>query len=265
MRVFFIWLALCKMPIKEKRILLNNQGLLINEYENNNRNISLKDVEIYEKKLSNIGVKLLTPVDKEYLIAFSNFDDRPIILYAKGNSGLLMKKGVAIVGSRNCNKYGESVTKSCALKISSFGETIISGGARGVDRIAHETSLSKSNPTICVLGSGFNKPYPFEHRFLYERIAENGLLLSEYPVDLQARKYFFPERNRLIAMLSKIVIVTQASKKSGSLSTATYAVDMGIDLMAFPNSIFDCESEGSNQLIQMRAQMINNVNEIFTY
>lgn len=253
------------MSLREKRTLLVNPDKLISEYHKDNRGISIDLVRKIDESMYNSAIRILTWSDGVFRKAFSDFDDAPLLVYCKGDISLLERKAFAVVGSRNCNEYGERLTKGVVEKLSKMNESIISGGARGVDRIAHENALLMETPTICVLGGGFNHLYPAEHSILFNEISKKGLLLSEYNPNLSPRRYFFPERNRIIAMLSKSVIVTQASERSGSLSTATWAIEYGRDVMTFPGDIFNPEFRGNHQLIQMGATLLSSFDDILSY
>lgn len=263
MRYFYMWLALNSMKITEKRTLLNDEDSIKYAFNKEGRFKNLDYFKRMEDSYLKEGIKILTPLDEEYNFAFKEYDHRPIVIYAKGNTSLLKIKGYAVVGSRKCNSYGEYVTREIVCELVKKNEVVVSGGAYGVDTIAHKTALQNNGKTICVLGSGFNKLYPSCNKNLFNEIKERGLLLSEYPINMGPRKYFFPERNRIIAMLSKKVVVTQASEKSGSLITATLALDIGCDVLAVPCNITEVEYSGTNQLIQMGASIITKREDLF--
>ena len=196
-------------------------------------------------------VGILTKSNKEYYLLFkekASLCDIDI-LYYKGDLSLLKTKSVAIVGTRRPDAYGKRVTEQFASEIASNGVTIISGLAAGVDGIAHEKALEVGGKTIAVLGGGFNHIYPPFHAALAERIAREGLLLSEYAPQTLPSSFHFPVRNRIIAGLSDAVLITQAGEKSGSMHTKNYAIDYGKDLFVIPADITREESKGTNGIL----------------
>jgi len=198
-------------------------------------------------------VGILTKSNREYYEIFKQ--KAPLcdidILYYKGDLSLLKTKSIAIVGTRRPDVYGKRVTEEFASEIASAGVTIISGLAAGVDGIAHEKALEVAGKTIAVLGGGFNHIYPPFHAALAERIAKEGLLLSEYPPQTLPSAFHFPIRNRIIAGLADAVLITQAGQKSGSMHTKNYAVDFGKDLFIVPADITREASKGTNEILSV--------------
>ncbi|HEX2965976.1 MAG TPA: DNA-processing protein DprA, partial [Syntrophorhabdaceae bacterium] len=146
--------------------------------------------------------------------------------------------------------------------ISSLGITVVSGFARGIDSASHKGALKESGKTVAVLGCGLDICYPPENRRLYDAIAGEGLLITEYAPGEKPLRYHFPERNRIIAGLSKGVLVIEASQKSGSLITARLGLEYGRDVMAVPGSVFRDEYKGANTLIKQGARLIEDINDI---
>lgn len=180
----------------------------------------------------------------------------PLVLFYEGNLSLLGRPAVGIVGSRNNSLYGERVTKELSLSIAKIGGVIVSGGARGVDAIAHGQALLENGKTICVLGNGLDISYPKENESLFKKIKVQGLLLSEYPKGYGPKKWTFPMRNKIIAALSDIIIVTEAAEKSGSLHTASYGEEINRRLYSVPSPIFSITGKGTNALIEMGARIL---------
>ena len=178
-----------------------------------------------------------------------NISDAPLALYCAGDISLLNRDCVAVVGARKCSEYGRQV----ALKI---GETLakndivtVSGMAEGIDASAHLGALKVGGKTIAVLGSGVDVCYPRCNKNLYDRIIDEGLIISEYPLGTKPKPFYFPRRNRIISAISKAVTVVEASSGSGSLITAEIAAEQGKEIIAVPGNINSTFSLGCNKLI----------------
>jgi len=209
-------------------------------------------------------IKALIAVNPNYLlIGEENYPNKlydmdwpPLVLFYEGDLSLLERPSIGIVGSRNHSLYGEKVTKELALSIAKIGGVIVSGGARGVDAIAHSSALLENGKTICVLGNGLDISYPKENTFLFKEIKMQGLLLSEYPMGYGPKKWTFPMRNKIIAALSDFIIVTEAAEKSGSLHTASYGEEINRRIYSVPSPIFSITGKGTNALIEMGARIL---------
>jgi len=171
------------------------------------------------------------------------------LLFASGNPELMKSPCVAVVGSRKAGEYGLAAAKEMAGGIAQYGYTIVSGMAGGIDTAAHMAALQAGGNTIAVLGCGVDVCYPAANRALYRDLLEKGLILSEFEPGTIPRNYNFPLRNRIIAGLSRAVIVAEAAKNSGSLITVNHALEMGVPVFAVPGSIFEKNCIGTNQLI----------------
>jgi DNA processing protein len=173
---------------------------------------------------------------------------------------------IAIVGTRSMTQYGKNITYQLASTLAKAGVTIVSGLARGIDGIAHRAALDAGGRTIAVLGSSLDKEniYPIEHQAMAREIlATGGALISEYAPGTPTQKWFFPERNRIIAALSRIVIVTESGPKGGALITAARAKELGRTVMAVPGNISSKYSSGPHQLIQAGAIPVFSIADIF--
>lgn len=190
----------------------------------------------YVKYMEKYCIEMVTIIDKDYPKSLKNIYDAPVVLYYKGNKQLLNNnKVIAIVGCRNCSKYGENVSSKFAYDLSKQGICIISGMAKGIDSKAHLGALKQKGKTIAVLGSGLDRIYPSENLKLYNEIIENeGLILSEYVIGTNANKLNFPARNRIISGLSDGVLVVEAKEKSGTLITVDFALEQGKDVFVVP-------------------------------
>jgi DNA processing protein len=199
------------------------------------------------------GVRVLRLGRPGYPRRLTQLTDPPPVLFVRGRLELLRRRCVALVGARRHTAYGAEATELLADGLSARGEIIVSGLARGIDGIAHRAALRGG--TIAVLGSGIDVPYPREHAALFERIAADGLLVSEFPPGEPAFKQNFPRRNRIIAALAQGVVVVEATERSGSLITADHALDLGRDLLAVPGPIGRPTSVGTNDLLKTGAEL----------
>jgi DNA processing protein len=176
---------------------------------------------------------------------------RPPVLFARGDLSLLDLIGIAVVGSRTASQYGLDVAADLADAVVRAGGCVISGLALGIDAAAHRAALDADGPTIGVLGCGVDVVYPRQNGELQRRIAASGLLLSELLPGEPPRKYQFPWRNRIIAALSKVVVVAEAGETSGAIITAGHAIEYGVDTFAVPNAIDRPNSAGIMRLFGM--------------
>lgn len=180
-----------------------------------------------------------------------NIPDAPLVIYCKGNLNLLDSFSISVVGSRKNSPYGRRVTEYFVSQLVPAGVTIVSGLALGIDSISHQAALNNNGNTIAVLGSGFNSIYPPTNNSLAREIVQkNGLLLSEHLPDVQAQKFNFPKRNRIISALCDGLLVIEASSESGVFSTVDFALEQGKQLFVIPNDIFAVNSIGSNNIIK---------------
>jgi len=205
-----------------------------------------RDLIEYQRK----DIALLCVADKEYPKYLKEIDEPPLLLYLKGKTELLNTKSVAVVGTRRPTRYGVKVAKDFTREFALSGLTVVSGMARGIDTIAHQTALEAEAPTIAVMGCGLDICYPAENRALKERIEKEGLAVSEYPLSERAQAFHFPERNRIISGLSLGVFIPEATLRSGSLITARLAVEQGRELFLVPGNINSPASEGCNEFLK---------------
>jgi DNA processing protein len=220
-----------------------------------------KNIEKTVEILTNLGADIITIRDKAYPELLRHIPDSPAVLYKKGP----LKIGsntLAVVGSRKATFEGMVLAEKIANTLSSLGITIVSGLARGIDASAHKGALSENGKTIAVLGCGIDICYPAENIRIFEKIGEEGLLLTEYGPGDPPINYHFPERNRIIAGLSKGVLVIEASGKSGSLITARLGLEYARDVMAIPGNIFSDEHKGANALIKQGAKLVDGIEDI---
>lgn len=218
-----------------------------------------RDLRLLEK----LGARVITIKDREYPELLRHIPDAPIVLYARGSlrSGTM---ALAVVGSRKASPEGRNLAGKIAGTLSFAGITIVSGLARGIDTAAHTRALEGEGKTAAVLGCGIDVCYPPENEILFEKIAEQGVLLTEYLPGEQPLPYHFPERNRIIAGLARGVLVVEATARSGSLITSRLALEYGREVMAVPGSVLRTEHAGSNRLIKEGAKLIDSVEDILT-
>lgn len=196
-------------------------------------------------------VRLLTIDSPDYPNDLKEIDDAPVMLYARGaNLDLNEYLCIAMVGTRECTKYGAKIAESMACDMAKEGALIISGMANGIDTHSHLGALKAGAPTVAILGCGVNSPYPKKNAGLMKRIMEKGLVISEYPFNSEPKPWHFPERNRIIAGLSKGTLVVEGEEQSGSLITANYASEFNRDVFAVPGNIDSMMSKGTNNLIK---------------
>ena len=220
------------------------------------------DLEKLWKKIEAQGIKILTWEDETYPQRLKDIDQPPPVLYIRGDYLPDDLFAVAIVGTRRVTAYGRQITEELAAYLATNGITVISGLARGVDAIAHQTALKVGGRTIGVLGSGVDKIYPPEHRGLAEKMMGSGAIVSDYAPGTPPDASNFPPRNRIISGLSLAVVVIEAGETSGALITAEFAAEQGREVFAVPGSILAPQSKGTNKLIQNGALPLLSVNDL---
>lgn len=206
--------------------------------------------------LSQAGHSLLTLSDAAYPKALLEIADPPLALFASGNLGLMARRGIAVVGSRNATRQGLEDAFNFSASLSRSGLCIVSGLALGVDGAAHRGGLAGAGGSIAVLGNGPDRIYPAAHEGLARQLENVGLLLSEHAPGAAPRAHHFPRRNRLISGLSEGVLVIEAAERSGSLVTARQALEQGRDVFALPGSIHSPLARGCHALIKQGAALV---------
>lgn len=276
--IFKLWF--CDLPIKNSlKIDILNNGFKPEEFWN----LSLKDYiqagiditncQLIDKskninKYSEISeyikkeeIEFVLYSDVEYPKRLRYIYNPPVGLFVKGKL-IDVENSIAIVGSRKASEYGKTAAYKLSYELGKRGITVISGLARGIDGCAHFGCLESGGYTIGVMGSGFKYIYPAENRKLYMDIVKHGCVITEYYPDIRPFAHNFPERNRIISGISKYVLVVEAGEKSGSLITATLALEQGKDVFAVPGNIFSPNSLGTNNLIKDGAKLISKVEDI---
>lgn len=208
------------------------------------------------------GCRIVTRLDSDYPEPLRTIPDPPVVLYMKGQWEERDRVAVALVGSRICSVYGQQMTQRLATDLASYGVTVVSGMARGIDAAAHRAALAAGGRTIAVLGGGLASIYPPEHAELAEQIARQGAVCSEYPMLMQPLAQNFPRRNRLVSGLSLGVVVVEAAHKSGALITADCALEQGREVFAVPGPATARNSEGVHGLLRQGARLTTGVDDI---
>lgn len=188
--------------------------------------------------------------------------DPPLGIYVRGELPDDDIDTVAIIGARKCSRYGATVSYEIAKELGKTNVVVVSGMARGVDSEGHRGIMDGGGKTIAVLGCGVDVCYPPENQELMKRIMENGAVISEFPPGTPAMPGHFPSRNRIIAGLSKMVVVVEAGKKSGTLITADLALEYGRDVFVVPGNVTSALSKGTNELIKQGCPIITEGNDI---
>lgn len=220
-----------------------------------------REVDAQLARLDRAGGRLVTWDDASYPEALRQIHDPPLFLYVLGELTAQDACAVAVVGSRDASPYGRHMTATIAEGLAGRGITVVSGMARGIDAVAHDSALRAGGRTIAVLGSGIDVVYPSEHHRLHMRIAKTGAVVSEYPMGTQPDAENFPARNRIISGLSLGTVVIEASERSGSLITAHTAVEQGRDVFAVPGPV-GARTRGTHQLLRQGAALAETADDI---
>jgi len=217
---------------------------------------ALREIEAAKE----LGASYLIWGDEDYPEHLANIDDAPPVLLTRGHRHLFNKSSVAIVGSRNASAVGRRLAHDFARGLGKAGLVVTSGLASGIDAAAHSGAIETG--TIAVLGGGIDHIYPRENAELYERVINEGLLISEHGPGIKPQASFFPRRNRIVSGLSAGVLVVEAAEKSGSLITARLAGEQGRDVFAIPGSPLDPRAKGTNRLIREGALLVESAEDI---
>lgn len=210
------------------------------------------------------GIQVFTWGSADYPRRLAQITQSPPVLYVRGELLPEDEMAVAVVGTRKMTIYGRQVAEELGAYLARNRMTLVSGLARGIDRIAHEAALKAGGRTIAVLGSGVDRIYPPEHTQLAARIAEQGAVLSDYAPGTPPDGVNFPPRNRIISGLSLATVVIEAGEQSGGLITATFAAEQGREVFAVPGSIFAPQSQGCNRLIRDGAHPLIHMDELLS-
>lgn len=212
-------------------------------------------------KAGHMGCHIITQADRRYPALLLQIPDPPPYLYVYGDSAAF-PVCVAMVGSRHATSYGLTTTRRLSSDLARQEITVVSGLARGIDTAAHEGALQGGGNTVAVLGSGLANIYPRENTDLCHRIAAQGAVVSEFPLDAGPEPHHFPQRNRIISGMSLGTVVVEATLRSGSLITARMALEQNREIFAVPGSVNSYKSMGTHALIKEGAKLVTHVGDI---
>ena len=223
------------------------------------RKEKVDEVLRYELK-KKLHCQYTTIFSDDYPEALKHINCPPFVLYYYGDLSLVKRKLIGVVGMRQVTTYGKEATRYFAKDLVEHDYVIVSGMARGVDTCAHQTTLDHHGKTIAVLGTGIDFCYPKDNQLLYEELKRNHLVMSEYPAMTSPSRKLFPFRNRIIAGLSRGILITEARMRSGTMITAGYALEQGKEVYCVPSRYYDYH--GCNELIKQGAKLVLNGGEI---
>ena len=215
-----------------------------------------------DKRARRLGARIMTCVDDDYPEALRNIHDPPLALYVRGAWKPEDRQAFGVVGSRHCTQYGRASSDRLSYQLAKLGFTVVSGLARGIDMAAHEGALKAGGRTVAVLGSALDRLYPADAGPLADRIAEQGAVISEYPIGREADRTTFPYRNRIISGLSIGVLVVECDVRSGALHTSRFAAEQGRPVFAVPGRIDSPMSRGPHRLLRDGAKLVEDVKDI---
>lgn len=216
------------------------------------------------KRIAHYGCDILIPDEEKYPRLLREIYDPPIVLYVKGRLLADDQNAIALVGSRQTTAYGMETARRLAYQLGYLGVTVVSGGARGIDTAAHQGALQAKGRSLCVLGTGINLVFPPENAALFERLAGQGAVITQFPFNRPADRQSFPIRNRLVAGLTLGTVVVEANRTSGALITAKFAADYGRQVFAVPGRIDSPRSKGCHDLLKAGAKLCEGADDILS-
>ncbi len=217
------------------------------------------------RRLEAAGARFVIPGDDEYVPAFLDLQhDPPVGVFVRGRSLAELVQAVSVVGARNCSSLGNEAAMAIGAGLGSVGICVVSGAARGIDAAAHRGALAVEGPSIAVLGSGLDVPYPKGSAQLVERIAAAGAVVTEYAPGVEAEPFRFPARNRLVAALGKALVVVEGADGSGSMISVDHAIDLGRDVYAVPGPVTSPLAEVPLALIRDGATLIRGAADLLS-
>ena len=222
------------------------------------------DARVYQERLAERGVRFVARSAPAFPPLLRAIHDPPAGLFVRGEAEpeLLARLAAAVVGARSCSGYGASVARTVARELAAAGLVVVSGLARGVDGEAHRGALEAGGATVAVLGCGIDRDYPAAHAELARRIAETGLIVSEYAPGVEPAPWRFPARNRIVAGLAAATVVVEARERSGALITADFALEAGREVFAVPGEITSTLSTGTNALLRLGATPLTSAADV---
>lgn len=220
------------------------------------------DLDAEMEKLDKQGVKACTCHDSLYPARLKEIYDYPPVIYVKGELTTRDEWCIAVVGTRRATIYGRQVAQELAADLARSSITVVSGLARGIDTVAHRSTLEAGGRTIGVFGCGLDVIYPAENASLAGNIVQHGAIISEYPLGTKPRPDNFPRRNRIMSGMSLGVLVIEADQSSGAIITARMALEQNREVFAVPGSILSPVSRGTNALIKEGAKLVQSCDDI---
>jgi len=214
------------------------------------------------EKLKQYNVNVVTCKDSGYPARLKEVDNHPPLLYIRGSLIDEDECSIAVVGTRRVSAYGRQVAEEITADLSRAKVTVVSGLARGVDYVAHQSAIMAKGRTIAVMPCGLDVVYPGEHVDLAQRVIEHGALVSEFPLGSRPKADHFPQRNRIMSGMSLGVLVIESGERSGALITAHLAAEQNREVFAVPGSIYSPTSKGPNKLIQEGAKLVCSCAEV---
>jgi DNA processing protein len=282
MNIYEIWLACALISNREKIHLINNYNCAENLWNkvierNETNNIypsiinklqcawNIKNIEDISEYIKVKEIRCAVYNSIGYPKRLSELEDAPYVLFYMGDIEVLdSMHSVSIVGSRGCTHYGMDAARIISSELAKNNIAVISGMARGIDSIAHKCCIENNGFTAAILGCGIDIIYPKENNSLFKQICKSGCVISEFLPGTPPNSYNFPKRNRIISALSDVVVIVEAGEKSGTLITASAALEQGKDIFAVPGSIFSEHSKGTNKLIKDGAYPFTSMEDIFS-
>lgn len=224
----------------------------------------LRDLDVAGeiRRTEKLGARLVTAVDGDYPEPLRDIHDPPLALYVKGDLKPQDRHAIAVIGSRRCSHYGTQTADRLSFQLAKQGYTVVSGLARGIDAAAHQGAVKGGGRTLAVLGTGIDQIYPAEHDKLAESVAQNGAVITEFPIGFKPTRQSFPQRNRIVSGLSKGILVVEAAKGSGAMMTVDFGTEQGRLIFAVPGRIDYPGAGGCNGLIKTGAKLVEDVDDI---
>jgi len=224
----------------------------------------LIDLDGELRRIDQFGANIVTTDDSDYPALLRQIYDPPLVLYVRGTLRPEDAYAIAMVGTRQSTLYGRQTAERLARQLAASGVTVVSGGARGIDSASHEGALQSGGRTIAVLGTGLDIVYPAENVKLYQRIAEQGAVITQFPFGRKGDKQSFPIRNRIVAGMTQGTAVVEANRASGALITANFAAEYGRTVYAVPGRVDSPRSAGCHDLIKDGAQLCESAEDVLT-
>lgn len=233
-------------------------------YDGDWKRIAQAEIAHEEPVIVKIPTPYITICDESYPDTLKQLRYPPFVLFYQGDISLIRRSCITVVGSRNVNSYGQRVTEKICEELC-WKYVLVSGLAKGVDGIVHDTVIRSHGSTVGVIGSGLSVHYPYTNTHLYERMSKDHLILSEYPYHTGVRKHHFPWRNRILAALSGKTIVTQAALKSGTMLTVNEALELGREVWCVPHPFDDEAGKGCGLLVQQGANLLYETEQLYHF